>query len=127
MREVKIDDIFYSNRVKITRENDGCWSYVGAQNVARNGGSSSKSSQQMNLAPGCEKGTVPQHEFMHALGFWHEHQRGDADQHVDFHREKCDLSEGPVLHRYEFCSINPCKLSVPESSEYLTRVTALNR
>ena len=96
MRQVKIDDIFYSNRVKITREEDGCWSYVGAQNVARNGGSSSKSSQQMNLAPGCEKGTVPQHEFMHALGFWHEHQRGDADQHVDFHREKCDLSEGTV-------------------------------
>lgn len=99
MRQVKIDDIFYSNRVKITREQDGCWSYVGAQNVARTGGSSSKSSQQMNLAPGCEKGTVPQHEFMHALGFWHEHQRGDADQHVDFHREKCDLSEGTILYQ----------------------------
>ncbi|XP_054713345.1 zinc metalloproteinase nas-4-like [Uloborus diversus] len=52
----------------------GCWSYIG-----RNG-----MQQTLSLVvPDCiVKGTVI-HEFMHALGFWHEHSRIDRDDYID--------------------------------------------
>lgn len=51
----------------------GCSSFVGKiQNC---------SSQVINVAPGCYKAEV-QHELMHALGAYHEHQRPDRAQHV---------------------------------------------
>ncbi|CBY24203.1 unnamed protein product [Oikopleura dioica] len=51
----------------------GCWSFVG--HVA-NG------AQDLNLGPDCLiKGTI-QHEFLHALGFYHEHTRADRDDFV---------------------------------------------
>jgi len=53
---------------------DGCWSYLGKQD---NG-------QYLSLqANGCVwQGTVI-HEFMHAIGFAHEHNRNDRDNSVD--------------------------------------------
>lgn len=60
-------------KIAITRESSGCWSYVGKWYA----------NQRVNLAPGCEKGSTPLHEIMHALGFWHEQQRGDALDHID--------------------------------------------
>ena len=33
-------------------------------------------------------GNTPLHEVMHALGWWHEQQRGDRDQHVKLWRER---------------------------------------
>ena len=32
--------------------------------------------------------TTIQHEFYHALGFWHEQQRKDLADHIDIHPEK---------------------------------------
>ncbi|CAK8684131.1 uncharacterized protein LOC143469186 [Clavelina lepadiformis] len=51
----------------------GCSSYVG-----RVGGG-----QQVSIGQNCDinQGTIL-HEFMHALGFWHEQSRGDRDNHV---------------------------------------------
>ncbi|RZF45131.1 hypothetical protein LSTR_LSTR000541 [Laodelphax striatellus] len=60
--------------VMITNSNSGCWSSVG-----RLGGV-----QELNLqSPGCltKKGTV-MHEMMHAIGFLHEQNRWERDQHV---------------------------------------------
>ncbi|XP_075719694.1 low choriolytic enzyme-like [Rhinoderma darwinii] len=52
----------------------GCWSYVG-----KVGGR-----QILSLdMPSCIKYTLVPHEFMHALGFFHEHTRPDRDQYID--------------------------------------------
>ena len=63
-----------SDYLIISSERTGCWSSVG-----RIGGA-----QQLNLqSPGCltTVGT-PVHEFMHAVGFLHEHTRYERDRYV---------------------------------------------
>ena len=51
-----------------------CWSYVGKQNGA---------GQDLSLqSPGCLRKDIIMHEFMHALGFWHEQSRPDRDEFV---------------------------------------------
>ena len=51
----------------------GCWSYVG--NI-------SPYSQSLNLGYGCMNKRIIQHEFLHALGFFHEHTRPDRDNYI---------------------------------------------
>lgn len=53
----------------------GCSSYIGRQ-----GGP-----QEMSLGPGCFWNDIVQHEFMHAMGFLHEHQRSDRDKYITVH------------------------------------------
>ena len=55
----------FKNRIKIIR-GGGCWSYVGRQMEV----------QPLSLDFGCAD-WVTLHEGMHALGWWHEQQRGD--------------------------------------------------
>lgn len=72
----------YTNRLRVSWDKvGGCSSYIG-RNFA---------DQPVNLRPDCAvkgKQTTAQHEFMHALGFWHEHQRPDRDKYVQLHPEK---------------------------------------
>jgi len=81
--EVDPDDTKFAQKIMITHENTGCWSYVGRWFEY----------QRVNLADGCQYGTTPLHEFMHALGFWHEQQRGDALNYIDLHRENCNMGD----------------------------------
>jgi len=63
----------YDHKIKIVA-GSGCYSYVGFQGVNH---------QTISLREvGClSRGTV-QHEFMHALGFYHEQARPDASKHI---------------------------------------------
>lgn len=49
-----------------------CWSSIG-----RSGGK-----QRLSLGKGCERKGTAIHEFMHALGFFHEQSRLDRDKYV---------------------------------------------
>lgn len=60
-----------SNYVNIIR-GSGCWSYVGMTGGA----------QDLSLGRGCDHEGVVIHEFVHALGHWHEQSREDRDQYV---------------------------------------------
>jgi len=64
------------NYVNITREMDGCWSWVGRI----------QGMQELNLqpgSPGCISKGIAIHELLHAIGFFHEHSRTDRDDYVE--------------------------------------------
>ncbi|XP_019627854.1 PREDICTED: uncharacterized protein LOC109472514 [Branchiostoma belcheri] len=52
---------------------EGCWSYIGRVGSQPN---------RISLDSGCETKGIAVHEFMHALGFWHEQSRYDRDNFV---------------------------------------------
>ncbi|XP_067305561.1 meprin A subunit beta-like [Pseudorasbora parva] len=52
---------------------EGCWSYVGR---------SSPGGQPLSIGNGCGIKAIVEHEFLHALGFWHEQSRYDRDDYV---------------------------------------------
>lgn len=61
------------DRVMLTNRNDGCYAVPGR---------SSSQPQNLNLGPGCFTPRTIMHEFGHALGLMHEHQRTDRDAFI---------------------------------------------
>ncbi|RMC15455.1 hypothetical protein DUI87_07647 [Hirundo rustica rustica] len=51
----------------------GCWSSVGNLQMGL---------QQLSIGENCDRIGTIQHEFLHALGFWHEQSRSDRDDYV---------------------------------------------
>ncbi|XP_054174633.1 meprin A subunit beta isoform X1 [Homo sapiens] len=51
----------------------GCWSSVGNRRVGK---------QELSIGANCDRIATVQHEFLHALGFWHEQSRSDRDDYV---------------------------------------------
>ncbi|KAL7469316.1 hypothetical protein ACHAXS_009583 [Conticribra weissflogii] len=64
-----------SHYIRVERETDSCSALVG-----KTGGP-----QSVHLGVHCMTQGIIQHEFMHALGFHHEHVRPDRDQYVDIY------------------------------------------
>eukprot|EP00070_Physeter_catodon_P029444 XP_028336338.1 meprin A subunit beta [Physeter catodon] len=52
---------------------NGCWSSVGNMRFGR---------QELSIGKDCDRIATVQHEFLHALGFWHEQSRSDRDDYV---------------------------------------------
>ncbi|KAI3368436.1 hypothetical protein L3Q82_025450, partial [Scortum barcoo] len=52
----------------------GCFSSVGNQHVGK---------QRLSIGNNCDNLGTVEHEFLHALGFWHEQSRADRDDYVN--------------------------------------------
>ncbi|XP_049337244.1 meprin A subunit beta isoform X2 [Astyanax mexicanus] len=52
----------------------GCSSSVGNRRVGK---------QRLSIGNNCDRLATVEHEFLHALGFWHEQSRGDRDDYVN--------------------------------------------
>ncbi|XP_062849682.1 meprin A subunit beta [Trichomycterus rosablanca] len=60
------------NYISVFKGN-GCYSSVGNQHVGK---------QVLSIGAGCDRIATIEHEFLHALGFWHEQSRADRDDYV---------------------------------------------
>jgi hypothetical protein len=64
--------------------------------------------QQLSLGQGCMDEHTIQHEFMHALGFYHEQSRPDRDQFVQVNWGNIDSN---MCHNFQRCA--GCTLTTP--------------
>ena len=71
------EEYLMAGRLNIVASGSGCWSYIGRVYY----------DQDISLGDGCHGRGRSLHEFMHALGFLHEHQRADRDDHIEIHWE----------------------------------------
>ncbi|XP_036452451.1 meprin A subunit beta [Colossoma macropomum] len=60
------------NYISVFKGN-GCFSSVGNRHVGK---------QSLSIGSGCDRIATVEHEFLHALGFWHEQSRSDRDDYV---------------------------------------------
>ena len=89
MVEVSRSDNRFKYKLQI-KSGNGCYSYVGRH----------FEHQEISLGTNCEYATYPLHEVMHALGFWHEHQRPDRNEYVSIHRNRTFLLDDQFFVAY---------------------------
>ncbi|XP_017768142.1 PREDICTED: zinc metalloproteinase nas-4-like [Nicrophorus vespilloides] len=66
------------NYIYITNEPSGCWSYVGRQS-----GKQIVNFQDYPVGEGCFRSATIQHEFLHAIGFYHQQSSTERDDFVE--------------------------------------------
>ncbi|CAF0988822.1 unnamed protein product [Brachionus calyciflorus] len=77
----------------------GCWSYVGKKMT--------KGAQDLSLrSPGCMKNAIAAHEFMHAMGFWHEQSRPDRDNYIKVIYENIKLEKIGNFKKYQIDKVD---------------------
>ncbi|KAM6921202.1 meprin A subunit beta-like [Xenentodon cancila] len=67
----------------------GCYSSIGNLRVGK---------QQLSVGKNCDRLGTVEHEFLHALGFWHEQSRADRDDYVHI---MWDQIEPGKLHNFK--------------------------
>ncbi|XP_043921776.1 meprin A subunit beta-like [Protopterus annectens] len=77
------------NYISVFKEG-GCWSYIGL-----NGGK-----QQLSIGANCDRIATIEHEFLHALGFWHEQSRADRDDYVNIIWDRIQSGKESNFNKY---------------------------
>ncbi|XP_043117382.1 meprin A subunit beta-like isoform X3 [Puntigrus tetrazona] len=81
------EDISYIS----VESHDGCWSYVGRAFFG---------AQPLSIGDGCGIKAIVEHEFLHALGFWHEQSRYDRDDYVTINFENVITGQEHNFDKY---------------------------
>ncbi|XP_048364500.1 meprin A subunit beta [Sphaerodactylus townsendi] len=69
----------------------GCWSSVGNRQIGR---------QELSIGANCDRIGTIEHEFLHALGFWHEQSRSDRDDYVTIMRDRIQSGKEGNFNKY---------------------------
>ncbi|NWW95728.1 MEP1B protein, partial [Rhynochetos jubatus] len=70
----------------------GCWSSVGNRQEGL---------QQLSIGDNCDRIGTIQHEFLHALGFWHEQSRSDRDDYVSIIWDRIQSGKDHNFNKYD--------------------------
>ncbi|NWW12173.1 MEP1B protein, partial [Oreocharis arfaki] len=70
----------------------GCWSSVGNMQMGL---------QQISIGANCDRIGTIQHEFLHALGFWHEQSRSDRDDYVTIVWDRIQSGQEHNFNKYD--------------------------
>ncbi|NXD89323.1 MEP1B protein, partial [Chaetorhynchus papuensis] len=70
----------------------GCWSSVGNMQMGL---------QQLSIGANCDRIGTIQHEFLHALGFWHEQSRSDRDDYVTIVWDRIQSGKEHNFNKYD--------------------------
>uniref|UniRef100_A0A8C6J991 Uncharacterized protein n=1 Tax=Melopsittacus undulatus TaxID=13146 RepID=A0A8C6J991_MELUD len=79
------------NYIHVIKES-GCWSSVGNLQMGL---------QELSIGDGCDRIATIQHEFLHALGFWHEQSRSDRDDYVSIIWERVLSGHKHNFNKYD--------------------------
>uniref|UniRef100_A0A3Q4H5R6 Metalloendopeptidase n=1 Tax=Neolamprologus brichardi TaxID=32507 RepID=A0A3Q4H5R6_NEOBR len=71
---------------------DGCFSSVGNRHVGK---------QRLSIGTNCDHIATIEHEFLHALGFWHEQSRADRDDYVEIMWDRITEGKGHNFNTYD--------------------------
>uniref|UniRef100_A0A8C9XBW7 Metalloendopeptidase n=1 Tax=Sander lucioperca TaxID=283035 RepID=A0A8C9XBW7_SANLU len=80
----------------------GCFSSVGNRRVGK---------QSLSIGSNCDRIATIEHEFLHALGFWHEQSRADRDDYVNIMWDR--ISEGKEHNFNTYNDNTSSSLGVP--------------
>uniref|UniRef100_A0A8B9HRR7 Metalloendopeptidase n=1 Tax=Astyanax mexicanus TaxID=7994 RepID=A0A8B9HRR7_ASTMX len=80
----------------------GCFSSVGNRHVGK---------QRLSIGAGCDRIATIEHEFLHALGFWHEQSRSDRDDYVTIMWDR--ILEGREHNFNKYDDTTSSNLNVP--------------
>ncbi|XP_017206637.2 meprin A subunit beta isoform X2 [Danio rerio] len=89
------------NYISVFKGN-GCFSSVGNRRVGR---------QTLSIGSGCDRIATIEHEFLHALGFWHEQSRSDRDDYVSIMWDR--ITEGKEHNFNKYNDSSSSALNVP--------------
>ncbi|XP_039999620.1 meprin A subunit beta [Xiphias gladius] len=80
----------------------GCFSSVGNRRVGK---------QRLSIGKNCDRIATIEHEFLHALGFWHEQSRADRDDYVKIMWDR--ISQGKEHNFNTYSDTTSSSLGVP--------------
>ncbi|KAM8704028.1 hypothetical protein ACLKA7_008618 [Drosophila subpalustris] len=125
---VERDPKLHSDHIFFTVKSCGCCSFVGKKGSGR---------QAISIGPNCEEFGIIIHELGHAIGFHHEHARGDRDKHISINRTNIirgqeynfdvvppEESDQPVLP-YDYNSIMHYAKNSFSKSTYLDTISPI--